>query len=93
MMKLWTARIEVGLNCLIYNGTELILETGNTTLTTEGEAMGGIMQQQPDGHPYNWPDPFNEVLMLPGDQFPDFEWAANFDFTNLNWTPTTFNGQ
>lgn len=30
--------------------------------------------------------------IFPDGPFPDFDWAANFDLSNINWSPSAFNG-
>ena len=62
-------------------------------MTNPGGLSNGGTQDGLDGVAYGMSDSFNDMLILPGDPFPDFEWAANFDFTNLNWGPTTFDNQ
>jgi hypothetical protein len=33
-----------------------------------------------------------DMMVFPDEPFPDYDWAANFDFADFNWTPNTFTG-
>lgn len=33
-----------------------------------------------------------DLLAFPEEPFPDYDWAANLDFTDVTWTPNTFTG-
>lgn len=66
---------------------------GDSHMTHPGGIIHGTSQDRLDGVACGMSDSFNDMLILPGDPFPDFEWAANFDFTNLDWAQNTFDGQ
>ena len=34
----------------------------------------------------------NSMALFPDEPFPDYDWAANFDFTDLDWPPNSFPG-
>ncbi len=55
---------------------------------TETQTNGAQLQPQQ-------PQPMGsaaDTMFFQVDQFPDFDWAANFDFNGLDWTANTFNG-
>jgi len=63
----------------------------NTTGTLRAvEGSPGEPQTRSEG--FLGADAINDMMIFPDEPFPDYDWAANFDFAELNWTPRTFTG-
>lgn len=62
--------------------------TSKDIVTNGNSNAAGSSEIPPTGEPFL----DSSMALFPDEPFPDYDWAANFDFSDLDWPPNSFPG-